>query len=255
MNQNNIRYSIIIPVYNGRRYFRDALRSAINASGNDDEIIVVEDGSTDGGVAKIINEFSDSRIRYISQENRGVASALNMGLRAARNQYFAWLSHDDLFMENRLNNDRALRNLFPNIVTYSSFFRFCEKTCSLLQIKHTRHPNFKYFAPQLLSKSFLNGCTVSAPISLLFEHGLFDENLLHTQDYDMWLKISENTEFVFISIASVISRQHIDQTSVKFSNDARREIRVLIKKNIWRVIRHPRSWLELPRLCKRFYYG
>jgi glycosyltransferase involved in cell wall biosynthesis len=255
VDQDQIRYSIIMPVYNGRKYFRDALQSAIAASGNNDEIIVVEDGSSDGGVAEIINKFSDQRIRYISQENLGVASALNTGLRAARNQYFVWLSHDDLFLHNRLNIDRPLRELFPNIVTYSSFYRYYEETRSLVQNKHAKNANSKYFASKLLSQSFVNGCTVTAPISLLFECGLFDERLLHTQDYDMWFKINDKTNFVYVPTASVVSRQHVDQTSVKLSINAKREIRLLIIRNIWRVATHPISWLELPRLCKKFYSG
>ena len=111
MTVTKITYSVIMPVYNGRKYFRNALQSALSALGDGDEIVVIEDGSEDGGVGDVVAAVSDPRIRYEYQDNGGVASALNHGLKIAQNPYFAWLSHDDLFLPDRLREDRKLRRL------------------------------------------------------------------------------------------------------------------------------------------------
>ena len=121
MTDNNITYSVIMPVYNNRKYFGAAIQSALAALGDEDEIVMIEDGSDDGGVEDVIDAVNDPWIRYKHQENGGVASVLNHGLIIARNPYFAWLSHDYLFLPDRLGEDRKLREFCLDIVTFTAF--------------------------------------------------------------------------------------------------------------------------------------
>lgn len=89
--------SIIMPVYNGAEYLGKAIESALAQSYENKEIIVINDGSDDGGAtAAVIASFGD-RIISLEKENGGVSSALNLGISKMRGEYFAWLSHDDLF--------------------------------------------------------------------------------------------------------------------------------------------------------------
>lgn len=93
---------MIIPSYNSARYLAEAIQSVLDQSYADFEIIVVNDGSTDETEA-VVKGFSDERIRYFAQENKGVGAARNAGLRLARGEYVAFWDADDLFLPEKLS--------------------------------------------------------------------------------------------------------------------------------------------------------
>ena len=104
--------SIIIPVYNGSKYMRQAIDSALRQSYKNIEIIVVNDGSDDNGETdKTALSYGD-KIRYFKKENGGVSSALNLGIREMKGDYFSWLSHDDFYLENKIESEiEALKKI------------------------------------------------------------------------------------------------------------------------------------------------
>ena len=87
--------SIVIPVFNGEDFLDEAIKSAINQTYRNIEILVINDGSTDG-TEKIANKY-EKQIRYFYKENGGVASALNLAIKEMKGEYFSWLSHDDYY--------------------------------------------------------------------------------------------------------------------------------------------------------------
>ena len=97
--------TIIIPVFNGSNYLRDAIDSAINQSYKNTEIIVINDGSDDSNQTKQISISYGYKIRYIEKDNGGVASALNLGIRNMNGEYFSWLSHDDIFEYDKIEKE------------------------------------------------------------------------------------------------------------------------------------------------------
>ena len=94
--------SVLIPVYNGSNYLEEALESVLEQTYSNYEIIVVNDGSNDEGKTKKIALKYENKIRYFEKENGGVASALNYGISKANGDYISWLSHDDIYNENKL---------------------------------------------------------------------------------------------------------------------------------------------------------
>ena len=98
------KISIIIPVYNGSNYLKDAIDSAIAQTYKNIEIIVVNDGSNDKGRTEAIAKSYGNKIRYFHKENGGVATALNLGVREDEGEYISWLSHDDLFLPYKLDD-------------------------------------------------------------------------------------------------------------------------------------------------------
>ncbi|WP_054530696.1 glycosyltransferase [Erythrobacter sp. SG61-1L] len=97
----NPRISVVMPVYNVELYVADAIRSVLRQSFTDFELIVVDDGGSDGSM-EIVRSFHDPRIRVLSQPNRGLAGARNTGIAAARGDYIALLDSDDCFHPDKL---------------------------------------------------------------------------------------------------------------------------------------------------------
>ena len=95
--------SIVIPVYNGADYMREAIDSALSQTYPHIEVLVVNDGSTDSGATAAVARSYGDKIRYFEKKNGGVSSALNYGIRNMQGSYFSWLSHDDVYEKTRQN--------------------------------------------------------------------------------------------------------------------------------------------------------
>ena len=98
--------SVILPVFNGENYLRFAIESVLQQTLRNFELIVVDDGSTDS-TATILKDYAE-HVRYVRQENTGAAGAVNHGLRLARGRYISWLSHDDIFLPEKLEKQVLL---------------------------------------------------------------------------------------------------------------------------------------------------
>ena len=86
----NPKVSIVIPVYNGSNYLREAIDSALAQTYKNIEVIVINDGSNDRGKTDKICKSYGNKIRYFKKENGGVSSALNMGIEKMEGEYFSW---------------------------------------------------------------------------------------------------------------------------------------------------------------------
>ena len=102
--------SIVIPVYNGANYVREAIDSALAQTYKNVEVIVVNDGSKDDGATERICLSYGNKIRYIQKENGGVSSALNMGIKNMKGEYFSWLSHDDKYEIDKIEKQISCLN-------------------------------------------------------------------------------------------------------------------------------------------------
>jgi glycosyltransferase involved in cell wall biosynthesis len=114
--------SAILPVFNGGRYLEEALRSALDQSLPPSEVIVVDDGSTDGS-AEIAESFGDP-VRCIRQGNIGVAGARNRGLAVATGEFIAFLDHDDLWPRTKLEVQVAALRANPDVGIVSGHVRY-----------------------------------------------------------------------------------------------------------------------------------
>ena len=143
--------SIIIPVYNGANYMREAIDSALAQTYKNIEIIVVNDGSKDNGKTEEIALSYGDQIHYFSKENGGCASALNVGIKNMKGEYFSWLSHDDLYYPSKIEHQINILNELDNkdTIIYGGYELIDEKSLSLRFIK----PDEKY-PKEKLNKRF-----------------------------------------------------------------------------------------------------
>ena len=101
MMHSNPLVSIIIPAYNARRLIGESIDSVLNQTYSNCEILVIDDGSTDGTRAFLQHRYGD-QIRYIYQKNQGRGAARNYGLRLARGKYIQFLDADDLILPDKI---------------------------------------------------------------------------------------------------------------------------------------------------------
>ena len=196
------KVSVIIPVYNGERYISEAIDSVLNQTYKDLEIIVVNDGSTDNTV-EILKEYDD-KIRCKSQGNKGQASAINEGIKMAKGKYIAYLDADDVCLPERFENQVKYLEEHPNVgLVYSDCYQIDENGKIQRIIKSQPHDNFV-----LLQKNYVPRSAVMHKRECLDEVGLFDERITGSDDWDMWIRISEKFEMGYIGKPLVKHRVH-----------------------------------------------
>lgn len=216
------RVSIIIPVYNGSNYLANAIECALGQTYGNLEVIVVNDGSTDEGKTESIALSYGDRIRYYRKENGGVSSALNYGIGKMTGEYFSWLSHDDAYSADKIQDSIALLRsrdaLGKKVMAFTG--GWCMDT---LGNKIGDFP--RYFTPnQLYSgldvvrimtrKGTLNGCCMLIPRAVFDDVGGFHENLRYSQDSLMWYQIFlSGCSLVSDNLPNVMYRLHRNQAS------------------------------------------
>jgi glycosyltransferase involved in cell wall biosynthesis len=203
--------SIVIPVYNGSDYLRQAIDSALAQTYPSFEVIVVDDGSRDGGATSAIAQSFGGRIRYLRKENGGVGSALNAGLKAARGSHFSWLSHDDAYYPWKLQAQvDLLRELGKADVVLHGAFDLMNERSEVFAHAGTRIEPER-FRFQLIVSSPVHGCTLLVPMRLFHDVGCFREDLRTTQDYDLWFRMAARTRFLYLDRPLLKSRIHAAQ--------------------------------------------
>lgn len=220
------RVSIIIPFYNCA-YVDQAIESALKQTYPNIEVLVVNDGST-----KFTEKITPylSRIRYFEKENGGTASALNLGIKNATGEYFAWLSSDDLFYENKVSKQLAFmkeRNCYISYTNYS----LIDSDSKIFHKAAAVHFPYKIDFLQNLRKGCnINGCTVMMKMELFSKLGLFNENLKFTQDYDFWLRAVQHYELCYLNESLVKYRVHNQMGTKRFYELIAKEVKALNQK-------------------------
>jgi len=212
--------SVIIPVYNGTNYLHEAIESVLSQTYANYELLVVDDGSTDETWAVI--ESYGSRLRGIHKENGGVASALNCGIRHARGKYIAWLSHDDLFLPEKLERQIAFFQEFKNFkACYTDYSITDAKGKIISEVKTPWYPREQALRI-LFGDMYISGSTMLIERTCFDQVGLFSETLRYTQDGEMWLRLIRYSDVGRLPEKLVKQRAHPQQGSI-FSKPAHRE--------------------------------
>lgn len=206
--------SIVMPVYNGGDYFAQALKSATEQTWENFEIIVVDDGSFDGGASERHARGAGSKVKYVYQDNTGVAGALNRGIEEMQGDIFCWLSHDDMFLPDKIEKQVAFHQKLglSEAILFSDYNLIDEGGRRTGTIRADREKLRR--APQLaLLNGCINGCTIYAPANIMREFGGFELKYRYTQDYRLWNKIIKKYEFFHQPDVLIDYRVHSSQGS------------------------------------------
>ena len=207
--------SVIIPTYNRKKFIPYAVDSVLNQSFSDFELIIIDDGSTDG-TDEYIKSLKDNRIKYIYQQNAGNHAARNTGLKIAKGKYIALLDSDDMWLPEKLMRQKAVldEKIEYGLVYCGSLTIDSEN--NLTGLKPIINHSGKVFDKMLMTNFLYNGSNVLFRRKCLEKVGNFNTNLSRMLDWDFYLRFSLYYKFFCLDEYLVKYRVHDDSLSKNF---------------------------------------
>jgi len=191
-----MQVSVIIPLYNKEKFIKRALDSVLAQTFRDFEVIIVDDGSTDNSV-DVVKKLNDDRICLIQQENQGVSTARNTGIKNAKGKWIAFLDADDVWLPDNLMSHIELIKKHPGIEWSTGFSnrRLSDGTLNVVSFKENSR---QLFQGGVIVDSFVFVCNgggldtdgVMIHKKIFDRVGLMDTKLKTADDVDMWLRIA-----------------------------------------------------------------
>ena len=225
------RVTILMAVRDGADHLDEALRSVIGQSFADWELVIVDDGSTDGTAAMLESyRQADSRIRVHAQAPQGLADSLNRGLRMARGTYVARMDADDVCLKDRLAVQVASMDASPEVGVCGSWV----ETFGMGSPKVLRYPiDDASIRSWMLFESVLAHPSVLIRRDLLERHGLaYDRDMPHAEDYDLWVRAARVTKLANVPQVLLRYRQHAQQVVRKHDAVKRQTARRIRAKQL-----------------------
>lgn len=198
--KNGPLVSVVITCYNYGRYLEKCLKSVLDQTYGNIEIIVVDDGSTDN-TPEVIAPFRElPNLRYVRQENSGQARAKNVGIRNSCGEFVAFLDADDLWCEDKLEKQMALFGDRSVGVVYCRARYLDENSVSFEYDMTGRYlqPRRGMVTDWLVFDNFVQFSSTMVRRECLNRFGLFDEGLKMGIDWDLWLRISTAYRFDYV---------------------------------------------------------
>ncbi len=221
------RVSVVIPTYNRLPKVKEAINSVLKQTYRDFELWIVDDGSTDG-TGKALKVFGNE-IKCISQANRGVSAARNLGLRVSRGKYVAFLDSDDLWQPRKLEIQVRCMEANPQFpLCYTDEIWIRRGVRVNPRKKHAKYSGWIF--EKCLPLCIISPSSALMKRTLLDEIGGFDESLPVCEDYDFWLRVTRRVPVLFIDRKLIVKRGgHPDQLSNRSWGNDRYRVMALEK--------------------------
>lgn len=206
--------TVVIASYNMGLYLPIALRSALDQTYRDIEVVVVDDGSTDDTHDVVKQFLDDARVRYVRQANGGQARAKNRGIQEAKGAFVAFLDADDVWLPTKLERQIPL---FRSQAVGVVFCRSIEIDAAGSEVRRLDFPLYRgSISGELLMFNFVGFSTSVVRRQCFERHGVFREDLGMGIDYEIWLRFSAHSEFDYVDAPLVHYRVWPGQMSRNF---------------------------------------
>lgn len=207
--------SVIVPTFNRPFFLHEAIKSCVSQYYENIEIIVVNDGGEN--IDNVIDSFVDTRIKLINHEkNMGLSAARNTGIKNASGEYFVYLDDDDILFPEHIY---ALLNYIKKghyRVVYSNAY-CAEQTLfegGYAVKKRSKQYSSDFDKRRLLMENYIPVLCLMHHRDCLDKTGLFDENLVRLEDWDLWIRMSQFFDFYHIKKVTCEYRRREDETSM-----------------------------------------
>lgn len=244
------RYSVLIPAFNHAKFVEEAVTSALDDGGNQVDVIIVDDGSTDKTPDVLAHLASDSRVTVHRQDNQGAHAALNRLLTLGRGEFFFILNSDDAFENGRLKHLADMLDQNPQATLACSYLKIVDANGQEIGIKHAWRdlepwptplppPHLADFNDPILALLQTNWAATTSNFVFrrrtVIEHNLSFSNLRYTHDWNFILNASRFGEIIVVEDPSMRYRVHANNTIKEGGTDAQAVMRFEV---LWTVACH-----------------
>ncbi|WP_455210684.1 glycosyltransferase family 2 protein [Kaarinaea lacus] len=219
--------SVIIPTFNRRSPLDKALRSVFSQTLQPQEVIVIDDGSSDDTRVMVQSQYP--QVQYYFQANKGVSKARNKGISLASSPWIAFLDSDDEWLPDKLQRQMAALQQYPEYLLCHSEEIWIRRGKRVNPMnKHQKFGGYIY--DKCLPICAISPSSVVIHRELFQRVGLFDESLPACEDYDMWLRICHIHSVLYIETPLIVKYGgHDDQLSRRYWGMDRFRIQALLK--------------------------
>lgn len=221
--------SVIIPSFNRSERLEKAINSVLQQSHECMELIVVDDGSTDG-TAQLVEQISntDPRVRYFYQDNQGVSAARNFGLSKVKGDWIAFLDSDDEWLPEKLSQQVQLLKQSDLLICHTEEI-WVRNGVRVNQMKKHQKQGGDVFEKSL-AMCAMSPSSIMIHKSVFDDVGVFDESFIVCEDYDLWLRIAAKYEVAYVEEPMIIKYGgHEDQLSSRYFGMDQYRIRAIEK--------------------------
>ena len=201
------RVSVLIPAYNALRFLPQTVASALAQTWDDFELLIVDDGSTDGTGAWVA-QHPDARVRLLEQPNQGAATARNTGIAAARGEYIAFLDADDLWEPSKLERQVACLDARPEVGLVHTAIRYIDEDSHEINQVLGTYGDGDVWREVVVHNPVRCGSTPLVRRECFRQLGVFDTELSFAEDWDMWIRIASSYHFATLNEPLTLYRQH-----------------------------------------------
>ena len=218
--------SVVMSVYNGEKYLRESIESILEQTYKNFEFIIINDGSTDS-TREIILSYNDPRICLIdNEENMGLTKSLNKGLKIARGEYIARMDADDISMPERFESQIDFLNHHRDYAVVGTFLKVINEDSKVVFTieKPIQHTDIREF---LNKDNCIGHGSAMIRKTCLQNVGFYDESIEKSQDYELWLRISQNYRLANIPQYLYMWRNHKENISEKHRNEQKHFVEMI----------------------------
>ncbi len=236
-SETNKKISVILPAYNSEKYLGIAIKSILNQSFSNFELIIIDDGSTDN-TSFVIKSFIDPRIIYIKNEkNLGLSKSFNIGINRSTGEYIARMDADDISVLDRFQKQIGFLEKNPDIGIVGTAVTLIDENA-----KKTGSSS-KASANTLIKWSSLFSTPMHHPTVMgraeIFRNNLYDENLLNSEDYELWGRLLFDKQIKFANLKEplLLYRVYRNSFTQKLGTEKKKNSALNSIKNIERYIK------------------
>ncbi|MCP2730017.1 glycosyltransferase [Limnofasciculus baicalensis] len=197
--------SVIIPVYNGERTIDKTIKSVLCQTFSDWELIIIDDGSQDLTL-EIISRIKDHRLKVFSYPHTGSNASRNRGVSQACGEYISFLDADDLWTPDKLQSQLTVLLENPQAAVAYSWTNCIDESDNFLRQGSRANATGDVYARLLLTDFLDHGSNPLIRREAFDKVGGFDESLTHAEDWDMWLRLAAQYQFVVVSSPQILYR-------------------------------------------------
>ncbi|WP_025321592.1 glycosyltransferase family 2 protein [Deferrisoma camini] len=223
------RVSVVIPTRDRLGLVDEAVASVLAQTFPDLELVVVDDGSTDGTAEHLARRFPDPRLRVVVQENRGASAARNRGAAETSGEWLAFLDSDDLWRPEKLERQLAALDAHPEVpAAYTEEVWYRRGRWANPRKIHAKHSGWIF--ERCLPLCIISPSSVILRRGVFEELGGFDESLPACEDYDLWLRLTASHPVLLVRERLIVKRNgHPGQLSQAHFGLDRFRVRALWK--------------------------